>query len=123
KAIVEAENDFGTQGSGPSHPELLDWLAREFVNQKWSQKAMHRLIVNSATYRQSSKARPELNIVDPYNKLLARQNRFRLEAEIVRDVELAAAGLLSKKVGGPCVYPPIPDGVMTLGQTKREWKV
>ncbi len=123
KAIVETENDFGTQGSVPSHPELLDWLANEFIKQKWSQKAMHRLIVTSATYRQSSRARPELNIIDPYNKLLARQNRFRLDAEIVRDVELAASGLLSKKVGGPSVYPPIPDGVMTLGQTKREWKV
>ena len=123
QAIVDTENDFGTQGSGPTHPALLDWLAQEFVKQKWSQKAMHRLIVNSATYRQSSRARPELDIVDPYNKLLARQNRFRLDAEIVRDVELAASGLLSKKMGGPSVYPPIPDGVMTLGQTRREWKV
>ncbi len=122
KGIVETENDFGTQGSGPSHPELLDWLANEFVKQKWSQKAMHRLIVTSATYRQSSRARPELNIADPYNKLLARQNRFRLDAEIVRDVSLAASGLLSTKVGGPSVFPPIPDGVMTQGQMKHEWK-
>lgn len=121
--IVETENDFGTQGSGPTHPELLDWLANEFVKQKWSQKAMHRLIVTSATYRQSSRARPELANVDPYNKLLARQNRFRLDAEIVRDVELAASGLLSRKVGGPSVFPPIPQGVMNLGQSKHEWKV
>ena len=122
KGIVETENDFGTQGSGPSHPELLDWLANEFLRQKWSQKAMHRLIVTSATYRQSSRARPDLNILDPYNKLLARQNRFRLDAEVVRDVELTVSGLLNDEVGGPSVFPPIPDGVMTLGQSKREWK-
>ncbi|MEO6336128.1 MAG: PSD1 and planctomycete cytochrome C domain-containing protein [Verrucomicrobiota bacterium] len=122
KGIVETENDFGTQGSGPSHPELLDWLANEFIKQKWSQKAMHRLIVTSATYRQSSRARPDLKTVDPYNKLFARQNRFRLDAEVVRDVELAASGLLNDQVGGPSVFPPIPDGVMTLGQNKREWK-
>ena len=121
--IVETENDFGTQGSNPTHPDLLDWLAREFVKRKWSQKAMHRLIVTSATYRQSSRARPDLALVDPYNKWLARQNRFRLDAEIVRDVELTASGLLVNKVGGPSVYPPIPDGVMTLGQTQRAWKV
>jgi len=120
--IVETENDFGTQGSSPTHPELLDWLANEFVKQKWSQKAMHRLIVTSATYRQSSRARPELALVDPYNKWLARQNRFRLDAEIVRDVELSASGLLNQKVGGPSVFPPIPDGVMNLGQSKRDWK-
>lgn len=84
---------------------------------------MHRLIVTSATYRQSSRARRDLDLIDPYNKLLARQNRFRLDAEIVRDVELSASGLLSEKVGGPSVYPPIPDGVMTLGQAVREWKI
>ena len=123
KGIVETENDFGTQGSSPTHPQLLDWLAREFMNQKWSMKAMHRLIVTSATYRQSSKARPDLKDVDPYNKLLGRQNRFRLDAEVVRDTELAAAGLLSKKIGGPSVHPPIPAGVMTLGQVKRDWNI
>ncbi len=123
KGIVETDNDFGTQGTAPSHPELLDWLAREFMNQQWSLKKMHRLIVTSATYRQSSNMRPDLKERDPYNKLLARQNRFRLEAEVVRDVELAAAGLLSGDIGGPSVYPPIPDGVMTLGQVKRDWNV
>ncbi len=121
KGIVETDNDFGTQGSTPTHPELLDWLAREFINQKWSMKAMHRLIVTSSTYRQSSNARPDLKDVDPYNKLLARQNRFRLDAEIVRDVELAASGLFNDRVGGPSVYPPIPDGVMKVGQVPREW--
>jgi len=134
--IVETENDFGTQGSPPTNPELLDWLACEFMhpeftikhrasslpNPGWSLKHLHRLIVTSATYRQSSKARPDLREVDPNNKLLARQNRLRLDAEAVRDVELSISGLLSPKQGGPPVYPPQPDGVMTLGQVKRAWK-
>ncbi|HEY6167643.1 MAG TPA: PSD1 and planctomycete cytochrome C domain-containing protein [Verrucomicrobiae bacterium] len=122
KGLVETENDFGTMGLPPSHPELLDWLATELIRQKWSLKAMHRLIVNSATYQQSSHARPDLALKDPNNKLLARQNRLRLDAEIVRDVMLGASGLLSPKVGGPSVYPPIPDGAMSLGQVKRQWK-
>jgi mono/diheme cytochrome c family protein len=122
RGIIETENDFGTQGSPPTHPELLDWLATEFIAQGWSLKVMHRLIANSATYRQSSRSRPELNGLDPYNKLLARQNRLRVDAEIVRDSGLAASGLLNFTVGGPSVFPPIPDGVMSLGQLKREWK-
>ena len=121
KGIVETENDFGTQGTPPTHPELLDWLATEFMGSGWSLKHMHRLIVNSATYRQSSRARTELHLVDANNKLLARQNRLRLDAEIVRDVCLSAGGLLSPKMGGPGVHPPIPDGVMSLGQVKRAW--
>ncbi len=121
--IVETENDFGTQGSLPSHPELLDWLATEFMRNHWSLKSLHRLIVTSATYRQSSKFREDLRVKDPSNRLLARQGRLRLDAEVVRDVSLASCGLLSAKVGGPPVYPPIPDGVMSLGQVKREWKV
>ena len=93
KGIVETDNDFGTQGSRPTHPELLDWLATEFVRQGWSLKAMHRLIVTRATYRQSSDARPDLANADPYNKLLARQSAVRLDAEIVRDVELCGQRL------------------------------
>jgi hypothetical protein len=85
-------------------------------------KAIHRLIVTSATYRQSSNVRPELANVDPYNKLLARQNRVRLEAEIIRDVSLSASGLLTTRVGGPSVFPPQPEGVMGLGQVKRVWR-
>ncbi len=134
RGIVETENDFGTQGSPPSHPELLDWLAREFMEpsvapaggqpagQAWSLKHLHRLIVTSATYRQSSRARPELAERDPANRLLARQNRLRLDAEIVRDVALAASGTLNPAIGGPGVFPPQPDGVMSLGQSRREWK-
>ena len=179
RGIVETENDFGTQGIPPTHPELLDWLACEFVSPigsppasslqpfkiplekppgegtgptrhgvsrgntvgrvpsrgepdvfersvtpstAWSLKRLHRLIVTSATYRQSSKRRPDLLEVDPNNRLLARQNRLRLDAEAVRDMALAASGLLSTKMGGPPVYPPQPDGVMNLGQIKRAWK-
>jgi mono/diheme cytochrome c family protein len=121
RGLVETENDFGTQGLAPSHPELLDWLATEFVAQKWSMKALHRLIVTSATYRQSSRVRPELEIADPVNKLLARQSRLRLDAEVVRDVALSASGLLVPALGGPPVFPPQPDGVMKLGQVKRDW--
>jgi len=121
RGFVETENDFGTQGSPPSHPELLDWLATEFMRQGWSLKTLHRLIVTSATYRQSSRARPELQISDPLNKLLARQSRLRLDAEVIRDLALSASGTFADKIGGPPVFPPQPDGVMTLGQVKRAW--
>lgn len=123
RGIVETENDFGLQGTTPSHPELLDFLALQFMEQKWSLKKMHRLIVTSETYRQSSANRPDLREKDPNNYLLARQSRLRLDAEVVRDVSLAASGLLSPKIGGPPVYPPIPDGVMGQGQVKRVWAV
>jgi hypothetical protein len=121
RGLVETENDFGIQGTPPTHPELLDWLATEFTRTR-SLKHIHRLIVSSATYRQSSKVRPELATIDPNNKLLARQNRLRLDAEVVRDMCLTASGLLNPKVGGPSVFPPQPAGVMTLGQVKRDWK-
>ena len=123
RGIVETDNDFGMQGTMPSHPELLDWLATEFMAKKWSLKELHRVIVTSHTYRQSSFNRPELREKDPNNYLLARQTRLRLDAEVVRDVALTASGLLSPKLGGPPVYPPIPDGVMGQGQVKRVWAV
>ncbi len=119
--IVETENDFGSQGALPKNQALLDWLAVEFMESGWSQKHIHQLIATSATYRQSSNVRKDLETVDPTNKLLARQNRLRLEAELVRDSALSASGLLSRKVGGPSVFPPQPDGVMSLGQMRREW--
>lgn len=119
--LVETENDFGTQGSPPSHPELLDWLADEFQRTGWNVKAMHRLIVTSATYRQSSELRDELAARDPANRLLARQSRLRLEAEAVRDVTLAAAGLFCDKMHGPGVYPPQPEGIYALTQQKKSW--
>jgi hypothetical protein len=123
KGLVDTQDDFGTQGSPPSHPELLDWLASELFDRGWSLKAMHRLIVTSATYRQSSEVRPELQEIDPANRLLARQSRLRLDAEILRDNALSVAGLLSPKLGGPSVFPPQPEGASKLGQIQREWKV
>jgi hypothetical protein len=114
RGIVPTPEDFGTQGERPSHPELLDWLATEFVRQNCGMKALHKLIVMSATYRQSSAARPELLSRDPLNVLLARQNRPRLEAEIVRDMALTASGLLHRRIGGPSVRPPQPQGISEL---------
>ena len=155
RGLVETENDFGTQGTPPSHPELLDWLASEFAGASkdesgetrataaadassssssalqpstlnsqpaWDTKRLHRLLVTSATYRQSSRHRPELAESDPVNKLLARQSRLRLDAEIIRDAALAASGLLTTELGGPPVYPPQPDGVFDFTQDKKPWK-
>jgi mono/diheme cytochrome c family protein len=121
--IVATENDFGIQSSPPSHPQLLDWLAARFMQQGWSLKQLHRTIVTSATYRQDSALRENVYEQDPTNALLARQNRLRVEAEVIRDVALDAAGLLSRKVGGPSVFPPQPEGVMRLAQVNRPWKV
>ncbi|HLJ12494.1 MAG TPA: PSD1 and planctomycete cytochrome C domain-containing protein [Planctomycetaceae bacterium] len=158
RGIVETENDFGTQGTPPSHPELLDWLAAEFVaptvahstrpaqtadlaqapgatgapagapppsfaseEAPWSLKRMHKLIVTSATYRQSSNHRADLAEIDAGNRLYARQSRLRLDAEIIRDVGLAAGGLLNTDLGGPSVYPPQPDGVFDFTQDKKPW--
>ncbi len=107
--LVETSEDLGRQSEKPSHPELLDWLAVEFMDSGWSLKKLHRLIVTSATYQQTSRVTPELYQRDPYNRLLARGPRFRVEAEIVRDIALAASGLLNPKIGGPSVYPPAPE--------------
>jgi len=125
RGLVETENDFGMQGTLPTHPELLDWLAVEFQEPKsgkpWSVKALHKLIVTSATYKQSSVIRDDLKEIDPQNKLLARQPRLRLEAEIIRDAALSASGLLSRKLGGPGVYPPLPPEVFAFTQSKHPW--
>ena len=116
--------DFGTQGEKPSHPELLDWLACEFMNRRWDVKAMQRLIVESATYRQSSKVTPQQFAADQYDRLLERGPRFRVEAETIHDIALEVAGVLSDKIGGPSVYPPIPDGVLSLGYgAPMKWEV
>ena len=142
--LVPTENDFGTQGDPPTHPELLDWLASDFVGQAfqpdpsrdqhstprvglerptyaWSLKRLHRLIVTSATYRQASHLRPELRERDPANKLLARQSRLRLEAELIRDVCLSASGLMTRHLGGPGVNPPQPEGIYIVTQQKKPW--
>jgi hypothetical protein len=107
--LVATPEDFGMQSELPSHPELLDWLAVEFMDGGWSRKRLHRLIVTSAAYRQSSIASPELRTRDPYNRLLAHGPRFRVDAEMVRDVALAASGLLNDRIGGPSVHPPLPE--------------
>ena len=120
--LVDTENDFGRQGSKPSHPELLDWLSSEFVRQKWSMKSLHRLIVTSAVYRQSSQITDENWQRDPRNRQLARQSRMRLEAESIRDTALAVSGRLSSKMKGPSVHPPQPQGIYVLTQTKKPWK-
>ncbi len=109
--IVKTVEDFGSQGEPPSHPELLDWLATEFVRTGWDVKAMQRLIVTSATYRQSSRITPEMKERDPENRLLARGPRFRLPAELVRDNALAVSGLIDNRIGGPSVYPYQPPGL------------
>ncbi len=109
--IVKTSEDFGSQGEVPSHPLLLDWLATEFVRTGWNVKAMQRLIVTSATYRQTSRITPELEERDPENRLLARGPRFRLPAELIRDNALAASGLLDGRIGGPSVYPYQPKGL------------
>ncbi len=106
--LVTTSEDLGTRSDPPSHPGLLDWLAVELMDSGWSLKALHRLIVESATYRQSSRASPELYQAYPDNRLLARGPRFRVEGEIVRDIALAASGLLASKLGGRSVYPPLP---------------
>ena len=106
--IVSTSEDLGSQCDPPSHPELLDWLAVEFMDRGWDVKAIHRLIVTSAAYRQSSNVTPELYEKDPYNRLLARGPRFRVDGEVVRDISLAASGLLNPEIGGPSVFPPAP---------------
>jgi hypothetical protein len=106
--LVATPEDFGLQGEKPSHPELLDWLAVEFMESGWNIKHLHRLIVQSAAYRQSSQLTPELLEKDPQNRLLARGSRLRVDAEIVRDIALSASGLLDPKLGGPSVFTPAP---------------
>jgi hypothetical protein len=110
QGLVRTTEDFGTQGAAPSHPELLDWLALEFIDSGWDVKQLIRLIVLSGTYMQSSHESAELRRVDPFNQFLARQGRFRLDAEMVRDGVLASSGLLTQKLGGRSVKPYQPEG-------------
>ena len=119
--LVDSPGDFGTQGSKPSHPELLDWLASEFRLRNWSTKQVLRLMVTSATYRQSARTRPELLSRDPNNRLLARQNAFRLPAEVIRDSALAASGLLDPRLGGKSVEAHLPESLLALTFGGGEW--
>ncbi|HTI71624.1 MAG TPA: DUF1549 and DUF1553 domain-containing protein, partial [Candidatus Limnocylindria bacterium] len=144
QGLVTTPEDFGTRADAPSHPELLDWFAQEFMRPTWKPKSssrtatvaanshemepwsirhLQRLIVTSATYKQSSVISPELLEKDPYNHLLARGPRFRVDAETIQDIALKTAGLLSTKVGGPSVFPPLPDGVMQLAYNQIAWNV
>jgi len=124
RGIVATIDDFGVRGDPPTHPGLLDWLAWQYPREmKWSRKELIKVIVMSATYRQASTHRPGLQETDPTNSLLARQNRFRVEAEIVRDMNLAIGGLLDRTVGGPSVFPPLPPGVAELSYANNfKWK-
>ena len=121
QGLVETENDFGTQGSLPTHPELLDWLAHWLMEQEWSIKRLHRYIVLSETYRRSSRASSELLENDPRNQLLGRQSRIRVDAELVRDLALSVSGTMTLTIGGPSVYPPQPDGVYAFTQRRLSW--
>ncbi|HEY1066214.1 MAG TPA: DUF1553 domain-containing protein, partial [Pirellulales bacterium] len=121
--LVETAEDFGVRGSPPSHPELLDWLAVDFMERGWSLKTLLRTIVSSEAYQQSSAASPERLERDPKNALLSRGPRFRPDAEVVRDVVLANAGLLNLKLGGPYVFPPVPESLLSLSYAKVDfWK-
>ena len=122
--LVATVENFGTQAEAPSHRHLLDWLAVEFMERGWNVKALQRLIVTSATYRQSSSAAAELYARDPSNRLLARGPRFRVDAEIVRDISLAASGLLDPRIGGPSVFPPAPAFLFTppASYAPKVWK-
>ena len=119
--IVETEEDFGTQGLRPSHPDLLDWLANHYQQSGWSLKQLLRTIVTSKTYQQSSAMTAEHREKDPRNRLLSRGPRFRISAEMIRDQALAASGLLSDKIGGPSVMPPQPDGIWKSTYSSRKW--
>ncbi len=125
RGLVPTVNDFGIRGERPSHPELLDWLARAFQHDlKWSRKGLIRLIVGSATYRQASAHRPEYETFDSLNTTLFRQNRFRVEAEVVRDLALSASGLLSSRVGGPSVFPSMPPDLAALSYANNfSWRI
>jgi hypothetical protein len=118
EGLVHTVADFGVRGDAPTHAALLDWLSREFIRQGWSRKHLLKTIMLSATYRQSSvipaSLPPKVMELDPRNALLWRQNRLRVEGEIVRDLYLAASGLLSSKIGGPSVFPPMPEDIAAL---------
>jgi hypothetical protein len=120
--IVATPDDFGATGDAPSHPALLDWLASEFMRRGWSRKDLIRLIVSSATYRQTSAPRADLNELDPLNRLLARQSRLRLEAEVLRDAALKTSGLLTPTIGGPSIRPPLPGDIFDVGRSVK-WDV
>ena len=122
RGLVKTSEDFGLVGDKPTHPELLDWLASEFMDRGWSWKQMVRAMVTSDAYKRSSKARKDLETKDPENVFLARQNRLRLTAELIRDSALSASGLLNVSIGGRSIRPPQPKGVAELGYGNPKWE-
>lgn len=124
RGLMASGEDFGTQSDPASHPKLLDWLAVELMESGWSRKHIHKLIVMSSTFRQTSQSNPKLNLRDPQNRLLSRGPRFRMPAEMIRDNALAISGLLSTKMGGPPVMPFQPDNIWrTVGRNGPKWNV
>lgn len=121
--LVETPEDFGTRAPAPSNPELLDWLAVDFMEHGWSRKQLIRTLVTSVAYRQTSRVTPALLEKDPNNRLLARGPRFRADAEVVRDIALGTSGLLTDKIGGPSFFPPMPQSVLDYNYTKPDWPV
>ncbi len=121
KGLVETSEDFGTRAPIPRYQELLDWLAVDFMEHQWSQKHLLKTILTSKVYAQSSVVTPEAYARDPYNDLLARGPRFRLEAEVIRDIALSISGLLHSKVGGPSVFPPVPQSVLDDNYFKLDY--
>ncbi len=121
RGLVATPSDFGIMGEEPSHPELLDWLATEFVARGWSLKSLHRLMVTSAAYRQSSRFDPQAFESDPDNTLIWRHSRTRLDGEAIRDALLAASGLLNPAIGGPCVFPELPAELTRLSSHGAVW--
>ncbi len=121
RGLVGTPEDFGVRGDAPTHPELLDWLAVEFADRDWDLKAMHRLMVTSAAFRQDNTVTPALLEADPQNLLLSRGPRFRVAAEVVRDIALESSGLMNPAIGGPSFYPPQPEGVTSLAYGSTSW--
>lgn len=122
EGLFRTEENLGVAGEPPTHPQLLDWLASEFIENGWSRKALIRTIVLSASYRQSSRTTDELRQRDPENRLLGRQFRHRLEAEIIRDLALAASGLLNEEIGGPSIRPPMNNRLTSISRN-QDWDV
>ncbi len=121
RGLVGTPEDFGVRGEAPTHPELLDWLAVTFMENDWDLKAMHRMMVTSAAFRQDTSVTAALLEADPRNRLLSRGPRFRVDAEVVRDIALKSSGLMNAAIGGPSIYPPQPDGVTSLAYGSTNW--
>ena len=119
---METAEDFGTRAPRPEYQSILDWLAVDLMEHSWSLKSLIKTIVTSRTYQQDSRVRPELGEMDPRNRLLARGPRFRVDAEVVRDIALSLSGLLHERIGGPSFYPPVPKSMLDYNYSKVDWQ-